>query len=120
MDGDKNQRQKPNQNPKQNQRNRNMTSDSRENNDGGSPDSAKYLEPPPELDFDDVGGMKDLKTEIEKRVIRPLKKPHVYEEHGADAVNGILLHGPPGTGKTYLSKALAGELGFNFIEVHSS
>jgi len=83
------------------------------------PDS-KYLEPPPDTDFGDVGGMEDLLQELERRVVRPLEKPELYEEHGASVVNGVLFHGPPGTGKTHIAEALAGELSYNFIEVHSS
>lgn len=85
----------------------------------GDPDS-KFLEPPPELAFEDVGGMRDLLDELNRRVVRPLRDPDLYEDHGASVVNGVLFHGPPGTGKTYIAKALAGELGYSFVQVHSS
>ena len=85
----------------------------------GDPDS-KFLEPPPDLTFEDVGGMRDLLDELNRRVVRPLRDPDLYEDHGASVVNGVLFHGPPGTGKTYIAKALAGELGYSFVQVHSS
>lgn len=79
-----------------------------------------YLEDPPELDFDDVGGMTELKQELIDKVVDPLKRPDLYEEYNLGVVNGVLLHGPPGTGKTYLTRALAGKLGYNFIDVTPS
>ncbi|MDZ7687535.1 MAG: AAA family ATPase [Halobacteriales archaeon] len=92
----------------------------RERQAGADGSDTKFLEPPPDLNFEDVGGMRDLLDELNRRVVRPLRDPEVYEEHGASVVNGVLFHGPPGTGKTYIAKALAGELGYSFVQVHSS
>ena len=80
-------------------------------------DPSKYLEEPPDLDFDDVGGMTDLKQTLTDKVIDPLERPELYDKYELTVVNGILLHGPPGTGKTYITRALAGKLGYSFIEV---
>lgn len=77
----------------------------------------EYLESPPELNFDDVGGMHDLKETLRDKVIDPLERSDLYEEYGLGVVNGIMLYGPPGTGKTYITRALAGKLGYNFIDV---
>ena len=82
--------------------------------------AATMLEDPPETDFEDVAGMADLKRELNQTVIEPAENPDKYEKYGLDITNGVLLHGPPGTGKTYLSKAVAGELGFNFISITAS
>ncbi len=78
------------------------------------------IQDPPETDFDDVAGMSDLKNELTQKVIEPARNPGKYEEYGLNITNGVLLHGPPGTGKTYLSKAVAGEIGFNFISITAS
>lgn len=83
-------------------------------------DADEYLQEPPEMDFDDVGGMSELKQTLTDKVIDPLKRPGLYEEYNLGVVNGILLHGPPGTGKTYITEALAGKLGYNFIDVTPS
>jgi transitional endoplasmic reticulum ATPase len=83
-------------------------------------DADEYLQDPPELDFDDVGGMSELKQTLTDKVIDPLDRPELYEEYDLGVVNGILLHGPPGTGKTYITEALAGKLGYNFIDVTPS
>jgi transitional endoplasmic reticulum ATPase len=80
-------------------------------------DAANYLQEPPSMDFDDVGGMTDLKQTLEDKVVDPLERSDLYEEYDLGVVNGVLLHGPPGTGKTYITRALAGKLGYNFIEV---
>jgi transitional endoplasmic reticulum ATPase len=86
--------------------------------DGGTIENAQeYLESPPELNFDDVGGMHDLKETLRDKVIDPLERSDLYEEYGLGVVNGIMLYGPPGTGKTYITRALAGKLGYNFIDV---
>lgn len=82
-----------------------------------SPNASEYLSEPPETDFDDVGGMVELKETLKDKVIDPLERPELYEKYNLGVVNGILLHGPPGTGKTYITKALAGKLDYNFIEV---
>jgi transitional endoplasmic reticulum ATPase len=85
--------------------------------DESSPDPAAFLESPPELNFDDVGGMTDLKQNLIDKVVDPLERPELYEEYDLTVVNGVLLYGPPGTGKTYVTRALAGKLGYNFVEV---
>lgn len=79
-----------------------------------------YLEETPDIDFGDVGGMTDLKETLRDKVIDPLERPELYEQYDLGVVNGVLLYGPPGTGKTYISRALAGELGYNFIDVRPS
>lgn len=86
--------------------------------DGGAvEDAQEYLESSPELNFNDVGGMHDLKETLGDKVIDPLERSDLYEEYGLGVVNGIMLYGPPGTGKTYITRALAGKLGYNFIDV---
>lgn len=84
--------------------------------DDSQPDPSQYLSPPPERSFGDVGGMTDLKETLKDQVIDPLERPELYEEYGLGVVNAVLLYGPPGTGKTYVTEALAGELGYNFVE----
>lgn len=67
------------------------------------------------MDFGDVGGMTELKETLKDQVIDPLQRPELYEEYDLGVVNGVLLYGPPGTGKTYITEALAGELGYNVV-----
>ncbi|WP_251342730.1 ATP-binding protein [Haloplanus halophilus] len=80
-------------------------------------DAGEYLEPPPDLDFEDVGGMHDLKETLRDKVIDPLERSDLYAEYDLGVVNGVMLYGPPGTGKTYITRALAGKLGYNFVDV---
>ena len=70
--------------------------------------------------FADVGGMDDLKATLEQKVLAPLRDPERFEEYGLDPTSGVLLYGPPGCGKTYLTEALAGELDHFFLEVSPS
>lgn len=86
--------------------------------DEGEPVNAEqYLSEVPDTDFGDVGGMSDLKQTLQDKVIDPLQRSDLYERYDVGVVNGILLYGPPGTGKTYITEALAGELGYNFINI---
>lgn len=73
-----------------------------------------------DIDFDDVGGLEDVKGELRKSVILPLKQnSETAEAMGISATN-VLLKGAPGTGKTYVSRALATELALPFAEVSGS
>ncbi len=68
----------------------------------------------------DVGGYEDVKTELRDAIIMPLEKKEIAYTYGIKPPAGILLFGPPGTGKTMLMRALAKELKYNFIEVRCS
>ena len=75
------------------------------------------VEPPEELiTFEDVGGMERLKKEVRDTVGLLLQHPEDAERYGIEW-NGILLHGPPGVGKTFFARAIAGEYGLNLIHV---
>ena len=69
--------------------------------------------------FDDVAGLDEEKEELTE-VVDFLKNPKKYNELGARIPQGILLIGPPGTGKTYISKAAAGEAGVPFYTISGS
>jgi len=68
----------------------------------------------------DVGGYEDVKQELRDAIIMPLEKKEIAYTYGIKPPTGILLFGPPGTGKTMLMRALAKELKYNFIEVKCS
>ncbi|MCF6461114.1 ATP-dependent zinc metalloprotease FtsH [Clostridium sp. Cult3] len=69
--------------------------------------------------FADVAGLEEEKEELEE-IVDFLKSPRKYLEIGARIPKGVLLVGPPGTGKTYLSKAVAGEAGVPFFSISGS
>ena len=91
-----------------------------DDSDSGSVDASTFLKDTPDMDFAEVGGMTDLKETLKDQVIDPLERPELYEQYDLGVVNGVLLHGPPGTGKTYITKARAGELDYNFVEAQAS
>ncbi len=75
------------------------------------------VESPKDLDtFEDVGGMAELKEEIDDTIGLMLKHPDDAERYGIEW-NGVLLHGPPGVGKTFFARAIAGEYGMNLMHV---
>lgn len=71
----------------------------------------------PSISFKDVGGMENIKKEIDLKIIQPLLHPEIYKAYGKKIGGGILLYGPPGCGKTYLAKATAGQVNAKFISV---
>ncbi|MBB4200729.1 transitional endoplasmic reticulum ATPase [Rhodoblastus sphagnicola] len=71
----------------------------------------------PNIGFDAIGGLDDIKDILIEAVVWPLRYPHYFSGAGLKSAGGVLLHGAPGTGKTLLAKALAHESGVNFIAV---
>ena len=67
--------------------------------------------------WDDIGGLEETKQELLEAVEWPLKYPKLFEKAGIRPLNGILLFGPPGCGKTLLAKAIANESRSNFIAI---
>jgi len=72
----------------------------------------------PDVKWEDVGGLEDVKGKLREAVEWPLKKPELFSGMGIRPPRGILLYGPPGTGKTMLAKAVAKESEANFILVN--
>lgn len=85
--------------------------------DGVETNADSLVDPAPDHGFGEVGGMADLKETLRHKVVRPVTDPDRFAEYGLSVVNGVLLHGPPGCGKTHVTRALAGELGHAFVEV---
>ncbi len=71
----------------------------------------------PDVTWDQVGGLQDVKEELREAVEWPLKYPDLFAQLNATPPKGLLLYGPPGTGKTLLAKAVAHESESNFISV---
>ncbi len=71
----------------------------------------------PEVNWEDVGGLEEIKEKLIDSVQRPLSEPEAFENMGITPPKGVLLYGPPGTGKTLLGKAVANECDANFISV---
>src|SRR5438105_2346733 len=70
-----------------------------------------------DIKWDEVGGLEDVKRELQEAVEWPMKYPELYSKLGYRMTRGILLYGPSGTGKTLLAKAVATESEANFIPV---
>ncbi|KKN46424.1 hypothetical protein LCGC14_0673010 [marine sediment metagenome] len=71
----------------------------------------------PDASWEDIGGLEEIKQELREAVDWPLKYPKLFEKAGIRPLNGILLFGPPGCGKTLLAKAIANESMSNFIAI---
>lgn len=71
----------------------------------------------PGLTLEDVAGLESVKERIELAFLGPLRNPEFRKAYGKSLKGGMLLYGPPGCGKTYLARAIAGEMGMQFISV---
>jgi transitional endoplasmic reticulum ATPase len=76
-----------------------------------------YIERP-NVKWEDIGGLDNIKQELKEAVELPLKHPEIFDEVGIRPMRGVLLYGPPGTGKTMLAKAVANESEANFIAIN--
>ncbi|MHA1715545.1 MAG: AAA family ATPase, partial [Promethearchaeota archaeon] len=74
----------------------------------------------PDVNFKHIGGLKKEKKRLKELLEWPLKYPRVCEKLNIHPPKGILLHGPPGCGKTLIAKAIPNEINMNFISVKGS
>jgi SpoVK/Ycf46/Vps4 family AAA+-type ATPase len=75
------------------------------------------LDARPALRLSDVGGMADVKKRLENSFLLPLRNPEMSKLYGKSLRGGLLLYGPPGCGKTFIARAIAGELGAKFFTI---
>ena len=71
----------------------------------------------PNVNWDDVGGLENVKRELQETVQYPVEHPEKFLKFGLQPSKGVLFYGPPGCGKTLLAKAIANECEANFISV---
>jgi len=71
----------------------------------------------PDVTWDDIGGLEDVKKELQELVQYPVEHGDKFTKFGMSASKGVLFYGPPGCGKTLLAKAIANECNSNFISV---
>ncbi|MFF9338276.1 MULTISPECIES: AAA family ATPase [unclassified Streptomyces] len=89
--------------------------------DGLAGDAAAWdVDAPGAVRLADVGGMTDVKDRLEAAFLAPMRNPELRRLYGKSLRGGLLLYGPPGCGKTFIARAVAGELGANFLTVSLS
>jgi transitional endoplasmic reticulum ATPase len=79
--------------------------------------AAEKMEKVPRLTYEDIGGLKREIGLVREMIELPLRHPELFQKLGIDPPKGVLLHGPPGTGKTMIAKAVASETDANFISI---
>ena len=81
---------------------------------------AMEVDASPDVTYEDIGGLDDELREVREAVEDPLVNPEKFEAVGVEPPSGVLLHGPPGTGKTMLAKAVANQTDATFIKMAGS
>eukprot|EP00871_Galdieria_phlegrea_P005468 jgi/Galph1/5922/GphlegSOOS_G4547.1 len=71
----------------------------------------------PNVTWEDIGGLEEVKVELQETVQYPVEHPDKFEKFGMQPSKGVLFYGPPGCGKTLLAKAIANECQANFISI---
>ncbi|WP_327161917.1 ATP-binding protein [Streptomyces zaomyceticus] len=89
--------------------------------EGAAGDAAAWdVDAPGSVRLADVGGMEEVKDRLEAAFLAPMRNPELRRLYGKSLRGGLLLYGPPGCGKTFIARAVAGELGANFLTVSLS
>ncbi|MFE7331341.1 ATP-binding protein [Streptomyces sp. NPDC057565] len=85
----------------------------------GAPGDAPTWEvdTPGSVTLADVGGMHEIKERLEAAFLAPMRNPELGRLYGKSLRGGLLMYGPPGCGKTFIARAVAGELGASFMSV---
>eukprot|EP01069_Polyplicarium_translucidae_P002608 Polyplicarium_translucidae@DN2081_c0_g1_i2.p1 len=71
----------------------------------------------PNVRWDDIGGLEDVKRNLQEMILYPIDHPEKFEMFGMSPSRGVLFYGPPGCGKTLLAKAVASECSANFVSI---
>eukprot|EP00919_Chromeraceae_sp_WS-2016_P080604 GHVR01190561.1.p1 GENE.GHVR01190561.1~~GHVR01190561.1.p1 ORF type:complete len:798 (+),score=224.09 GHVR01190561.1:94-2487(+) len=71
----------------------------------------------PNVKWDDIGGLEDVKRNLQEMILYPIDHPEKFEKFGMQPSRGVLFYGPPGCGKTLLAKAVASECSANFVSI---
>ncbi|MBB5117418.1 ATPase AAA [Streptomyces eurocidicus] len=87
---------------------------------GTADDSSLWEVEPADVTLADVGGMQEVKDRLEAAFLAPMRNPELRKLYGKSLRGGLLMYGPPGCGKTYIARAVAGELGARFMSVSIS
>ena len=85
--------------------------------DSGADVSDWIVKDKPDIGFDDIAGLEDVKQEIRLKMIYPFAHRELAKKYGISSGGGVLLYGPPGTGKTMIAKAIAHEIDATFFVV---
>lgn len=94
------------------------TASQRESDDDTGGDASDWIvHEKPDIGFDDIAGLEDVKEEIRLKMIYPFAHPELASKYGIGTGGGVLLYGPPGTGKTMIAKAIAYEIEATFFVV---
>ncbi len=72
----------------------------------------------PRTTYEDIGGLHEEMQRVREMVELPLRHPELFQRLGIDPPKGVLLHGPPGCGKTLLARAVANESEANFLSIN--
>jgi SpoVK/Ycf46/Vps4 family AAA+-type ATPase len=83
----------------------------------GGPEGSVFLAEQPTVTLADVGGLDEVKERLNASFLAPLTNPELRQLYGKSLRGGLLMYGPPGCGKTFIARAVAGELGASFLSI---
>jgi transitional endoplasmic reticulum ATPase len=90
----------------------------KDDEDGNGKDATDWIaQDKPEIGFEDIAGLEEIKQEIRLKMIYPFSHPELAQRYGISVGGGLLLYGPPGTGKTMMAKAIAHEIDATFFVI---